>query len=169
MPGDDQPSRLFHELCALLLAVLHTPHLALPPSDADASPPAPAPTRQARPRAQMSPAGFASLLLGASLALMLCGSVTFVIGFIMMPWVVGLVMLFYFVGILSNLSGLGRAIVYPGSDPSSPKETSGRFSSLVQIIGLYVDTLTLPSGSLASIWQPIFSASFSVSCVCCQL
>nr|XP_018677286.1 PREDICTED: uncharacterized protein LOC103974159 isoform X1 [Musa acuminata subsp. malaccensis] len=125
MPGDDQPSRLFHELCALLLAVLHTPHLALPPSDADASPPAPAPTRQARPRAQMSPAGFASLLLGASLALMLCGSVTFVIGFIMMPWVVGLVMLFYFVGILSNLPGLGRAIVYPGSDPSSPKETSG--------------------------------------------
>ncbi|CAD5186760.1 unnamed protein product [Musa acuminata subsp. malaccensis] len=134
MPGDDQPSRLFHELCALLLAVLHTPHLALPPSDADASPPAPAPTRQARPRAQMSPAGFASLLLGASLALMLCGSVTFVIGFIMMPWVVGLVMLFYFVGILSNLPGLGRAIVYPGSDPSSPKETSGSLISKLPII-----------------------------------
>ncbi|URE45088.1 hypothetical protein MUK42_04699 [Musa troglodytarum] len=134
MPGDDQPSRLFYELCALLLAVLRTPHLALPPSDADASPPAPAPTRQARPRARMSPAGLASLLLGASLALMLCGSVTFVIGFIMMPWVVGLVVLFYFVGVVSNLSGLGRAILCPGSGPSSPKETSGSLFSKLPII-----------------------------------
>nr|CAD1839054.1 unnamed protein product [Ananas comosus var. bracteatus] len=65
--------------------------------------------------------GVASLLLGASLALMLCGSVTFVIGFILMPWVVGLLMVFYFVGIVSNLSGMGRAILCPNS-PSSPKE-----------------------------------------------
>ncbi|RZR75859.1 hypothetical protein BHM03_00000405 [Ensete ventricosum] len=130
MPSDDHPSRLFYELCALLLAVLRTPHLSLPPYDAGASPPAPARIRQARPRARMSPAGFASLLLGASLALMLCGSVTFVIGFIMMPWVVGLVILFYFMGIVSNLSGLGRAILCPGSGPSSPKETSVSYSSL---------------------------------------
>lgn len=79
----------------------------------------------------MSPVGLASLLLGASLALMLCGSVTFMIGFILMPWVIGLVMVFYLVGIVSNLSGLGRAILCPATPSpaaSSPKDISGEIS-----------------------------------------
>ncbi|KAF5192937.1 transmembrane protein [Thalictrum thalictroides] len=88
-------------------------------------------TNTATAAAQVSPAAFASLLLGISLALMLCGSVTFVIGFILMPWVLGLVMVLYFVGIVSNLSLLGKAILCPSvSSPPppraiTPKEMSG--------------------------------------------
>ncbi|KAJ8460984.1 hypothetical protein OPV22_033910 [Ensete ventricosum] len=123
MTGGDQPSRLLYELCSLLLEVLRAPHLA----------PSRPPARRRVPT-RMSPARFASLLLGASLALILCGSVTFLIGFILMPWVVGLVILFYFVGIVSNLPGLGRAILCPGCGPSSPKEMSGPLFSKLPII-----------------------------------
>nr|XP_010909205.1 uncharacterized protein LOC105035356 [Elaeis guineensis] len=149
MRGEDQTSRLFYELCALLLTILRSPHLAIPSSDASPAeaPPSPRPplaaaaaaaarSRVAR-RPQVSPVGFASLLLGASLALMLCGSVTFVIGFILMPWVIGLVMVFYFVGIVSNLSGLGRAILCPATRSpaaSSPKDISGQLFSKLPII-----------------------------------
>ncbi|GJY03037.1 zinc knuckle CX2CX4HX4C containing protein [Tanacetum coccineum] len=59
---------------------------------------------------QITPAGFASMLLGISLALMLCGSITFLLGFLLMPWVFGLVMLFYVCGIVSSLTMLGRAV-----------------------------------------------------------
>ncbi|CAL9152733.1 uncharacterized protein LOC135680481 [Musa acuminata AAA Group] len=99
MRGGDQQSRLVYELCALLLAALHSS-----PHDAPATlyPPGP-----------VSPAGFASFLLGASLAMMLGGSLTFLIGFLLMPWVIGLLMLLYVVEIVSSLSGLGRAIVCP--------------------------------------------------------
>ena len=50
------------------------------------------------------PAAAASMLLGASVALMLCGSVTFAIGLLLMPWVAGLALLFGFAGAVSNLS-----------------------------------------------------------------
>ncbi|OAY69528.1 hypothetical protein ACMD2_12421 [Ananas comosus] len=126
MRGEDQQSRLIYELCALLLTILR------PPSH----PPATRTGRRAVAPARVTPAGFASLLLGASLALMLCGSVTFVIGFILMPWVIGLVMVFYFVGVVSSLSGLGRAILCPDS-PSSPKEISGVF----EVTGFYYHSL----------------------------
>ncbi|URE21459.1 hypothetical protein MUK42_12451, partial [Musa troglodytarum] len=138
MTGGDQPSRLLYELCALLLEVLRTPHLAPPPADAPSRPPADAATARRRVPTRMSPARFASLLLGASLALMLCGSVTFLIGFILMPWVVGLVILFYFVGIVSNLPGLGRAILCPASGPSSPKQMSVRECSVAALEDLFV-------------------------------
>ncbi|XP_042375597.1 uncharacterized protein LOC121969523 [Zingiber officinale] len=121
MATDDQLSRLISELCSRLVALLNRAP-ALPPAGA---PPAP---RRRLPR-RMSPAGFASLLLGASLALMLCGSVTFVIGFMLMPWVIGLVMVLYFAGILSNLSAGGRAFLFPNSCPSIPKEMSGSLLS----------------------------------------
>ncbi|XP_019707220.1 uncharacterized protein [Elaeis guineensis] len=146
MRGKDQASKLFYELCPLLLTLLRSPHLAIPPSDAPqaAAPPFPRPPQPAvvaRPRAarqsQVSPVGFASLLLGASLALMLCGAVTFVIGFILMPWVIGLIMLFYVVGIVSNLSGLGRAILCPPPPSpavSSPKDITGQLFSKLPII-----------------------------------
>ncbi|XP_002452284.2 uncharacterized protein LOC8068713 [Sorghum bicolor] len=52
----------------------------------------------------MSPAAAASMLLGASVALMLCGSVTFAIGFFLMPWVAGLALLFGFADALNTLS-----------------------------------------------------------------
>lgn len=71
---------------------------------------------------QITPAGFASLLLGMSLALMLCGSVTFFIGFMLMPWVLGLAMVFYVVGLVSTLSMLGRAILCHSFSPPSPRK-----------------------------------------------
>ncbi|THU43964.1 hypothetical protein C4D60_Mb02t02400 [Musa balbisiana] len=90
MPRDDQ---LFDDLCALLLAAFRSPRTA-PPM-----------------REQVTPAGFASFLLGASVAMMLCGSMTFLIGFLLLPWVIGLLAVVYFAGVVSNLSGLTRAIL----------------------------------------------------------
>ncbi|XP_072972574.1 uncharacterized protein [Typha angustifolia] len=117
MRSEGQQSRLIYELCALLFTILRSPTESPPPL-----PPPPGRRSRSSMRAShVSPAGFASLLLGVSLALMLCGSVTFVVGFILMPWVIGLVMFFYFVGIVSYLSGMGRAFLCP-SPPSSPKE-----------------------------------------------
>ena len=83
--GDEHYSRLIRVLCALLLTVVS---------------PSPAPG----PPGRMSPAAAASMLLGASVALMLCGSVTFAIGLLLMPWVAGLALLFGFAGAVSNLS-----------------------------------------------------------------
>ncbi|CAL9145746.1 unnamed protein product [Musa hybrid cultivar] len=116
MRGGYQQSRPLYELCALLLA-------ALPLSPAAPEADVPAPGSRAARRAQVSPAGFVAFLLGASLAMILCGSVTFLIGFLLMPLVIGFLMLLYVVGIFSNLSGLWRAIHCPRSS-SSPKEVS---------------------------------------------
>ncbi|KQJ90934.1 uncharacterized protein LOC100843716 [Brachypodium distachyon] len=102
-------SRLLYELCALLLTILR------PPGEHGPRP---------WPR-QVTAAGAASMLLGASVALMLCGSVTFMLGFFLMPWVVGLACVFLFVGFVTNLSGIGRAILcWPAAYSSSPKEAS---------------------------------------------
>ncbi|KAF8399982.1 hypothetical protein HHK36_015855 [Tetracentron sinense] len=114
MRRQDQQSKLFYELCALIFNILRSPPLPIPFSDhSTAVAPSVSSSRRPLTITQVSPAGFASLLLGISLALMLCGSVTFVIGFILMPWVLGLVIVFYLVGIVSNLSVLGRAILCP--------------------------------------------------------
>ncbi|KAK9117577.1 hypothetical protein Sjap_016524 [Stephania japonica] len=104
-----QQSRVLYDLCCLLLDVLPCS------SSSAASPP---------PRRSTSPAAFASLLLGVSLALMLCGSVTFLIGFMLMPWVLGMLTVFYLVGVVSNLSGLGRAILWP---PTGKEMTDWNF------------------------------------------
>ncbi|KAI3929599.1 hypothetical protein MKX01_025767 [Papaver californicum] len=131
--GQDQNSKVFHELCGLVQSILRSPHL-IPSSSSSNGISTTTSSRRTTAissssnstttsisTAQVSPAGFASLLLGVSLALMLCGSVTFVIGFILMPWVLGLVMVLYFAGIISNLSGLGRALLYPVmTSPVSP-------------------------------------------------
>ncbi|KAF8648616.1 hypothetical protein HU200_064660 [Digitaria exilis] len=65
----------------------------------------------------MSPAAAASMLLGASMALMLCGSVTFAIGLLLMPWVAGIALLFSFAGAVSTLSsgffGKPAAVIPP--------------------------------------------------------
>ena len=47
---------------------------------------------------------------------MLFGSVIFVIGFILMPLVIALLLLFYFAWIISNLSEIGRVILWPAYD-----------------------------------------------------
>lgn len=113
MTRQDQQSRVFHELSALILNILRSP-----PSPVQFSDHSPATSLP-----QLTPAGFASLLLGISLAMMLCGSVTFFIGFLLMPWVIGLVVVFYFVGIVSSLSMIGRAILcYTLSPPSPTKD-----------------------------------------------
>jgi hypothetical protein len=111
--ADAHQSRLLYELCALLLTVLR----ASPDDMAGAG------ARPLLPR-QVTPAGVASMLLGASMALMLCGSVTFMLGFFLMPWVVGLGFLLLFVGFVTNLSGIWRAILLWPSASDSPKEAS---------------------------------------------
>ncbi|KAA8548244.1 hypothetical protein F0562_004495 [Nyssa sinensis] len=112
MGEQDQQTRVFYELGSMIINILRSPSLAIPfpnPMGAGAS------SVSSSRTPQVSPTAFATLFLGISLALMLFGSVTFVIGFILMPWVIALVLLFYFVGIVSNLSELGRTILYPAT------------------------------------------------------
>ncbi|KAK9276880.1 hypothetical protein L1049_006417 [Liquidambar formosana] len=119
----DQQSRVFYELSSLVFSLLRSPPSPISFSDhSPVMPPAVSSSRRAVPSTQISAAGFASLLLGISLALMLCGSVTFFIGFMLMPWVLGLVMVFYLVGIVSSLSMLGRAILCHATAPASPRK-----------------------------------------------
>nr|XP_043606439.1 uncharacterized protein LOC122578528 [Erigeron canadensis] len=115
----DQQSRVFYELSALILNLIRYPPVPVQYSGEVRRQP------RAAPLSQITPAGFASMLLGVSLALMLCGSITFLIGFILMPWVLGLVMLFYIAGIVSSLSILGRAIFYHTLSPApSPRKST---------------------------------------------
>ncbi|KAL7110047.1 hypothetical protein ACP275_05G000900 [Erythranthe tilingii] len=69
--------------------------------------PAPGAPIAVRRRRSLDLAGFACLLMGISLSMMLCGSVTFFIGFVLMPWILVLVMLLYFVGVVSSISIFG--------------------------------------------------------------
>ncbi|GMH27424.1 hypothetical protein Nepgr_029267 [Nepenthes gracilis] len=113
MRRQDQQSRVFSELSSLLFNIIRSPPSPIQFSD-DRPPvlsPLPLRRRQVPAMPQITPAGFASLMLGISLTLMLCGSVTFFIGFILMPWVIGFAMVLYFVGFVWSLSVLGRSIV----------------------------------------------------------
>lgn len=67
----------------------------------------------------MSPTAFASLFMGISMALMLFGSVIFLIGFILMPWIVGLAIVFYLVEIVSDLSNFSRRMLFRAASPKS--------------------------------------------------
>jgi hypothetical protein len=101
--GEQYYSRTVRELCALLLTVVSPSPAAAPGTGAGTG---------------MSPAAAASMLLGASVALMLCGSVTFAIGLLLMPWVAGLALLFGFAGAVSTLSSgfFGRPGALPCGD-----------------------------------------------------
>ncbi|XP_016573061.1 uncharacterized protein LOC107870883 isoform X1 [Capsicum annuum] len=120
----DQQSMVLEELSSLILNILRSPPLPIEFYDdslsATMSPSSSG--RRTGSMQQITPTGFASLLLGISFALMLCGSLTFFIGFLMMPWVLGLVMVFYVAGILYSLSMIGRAIFSHISSPSSPRK-----------------------------------------------
>jgi len=126
----DQQSKVLHELSALVLNILRSPPAPIPFSDDS---PAPMTTTRSAAAsasrrssteaavAQITPAGFASLMLGISLALMLCGSVTFFVGFLLMPWVLGLIMVFYVAGIVS-ISVLGRSLLCYATSPPTPRK-----------------------------------------------
>ncbi|PIN11503.1 hypothetical protein CDL12_15893 [Handroanthus impetiginosus] len=124
----DYQSKIFYELSALVLNIIRSP-----PSPTDFTDHAPATHRRRRSGLsfqQITPAEFASLLLGISLALMLCGSVTFFIGFILMPWVLGLVLFLYFVGVVSSISMIGKAILCCNSAPPSPRKDAASWKFL---------------------------------------
>ncbi|ESQ34134.1 hypothetical protein EUTSA_v10009048mg [Eutrema salsugineum] len=124
----DQDSRVFYDLSALVLSLLRSP--PMPISLPDRFPDSPNPSGRIRAPSHrfsssnalthISPSGFASLLLGISVALMLCGSVTFFIGFLLMPWVLALIMVFYVAGIVSAISMAGRSILCYVLAPPSP-------------------------------------------------
>ncbi|KAM3705980.1 hypothetical protein ACJW31_03G118800 [Castanea mollissima] len=127
----DQQSKVFHELSALVLNILRSPPAPIPFSDDSTAPmtttrlaEASASRRSSTEAAvaQITPAGFASLMLGISLALMLCGSVTFFIGFLLMPWILGLIMVFYVAGIVSTISVLGRSLLCYATPPPTPRK-----------------------------------------------
>lgn len=113
MRENDEQTRTLYELCSMTIHILRSPPLRIsfprlsllspPPCSSSSSPPPP----------QISPAAFGSLFIGISIALMLFGSVIFVVGLILMPLVITLMFLFYVVGIVSNLSEIGRAIFWP--------------------------------------------------------
>ncbi|CAN8304128.1 unnamed protein product [Cochlearia groenlandica] len=114
-----QQSRAFEDLSSLVLALLRSPPTPISFSDhqfPDSPPPPHNPPH--RTVAHISPSGFASLLLGISVALMLCGSVTFFIGFLLLPWVLALVMVFYVAGLVSAVSLVGRSVLCYVLSPS---------------------------------------------------
>ncbi|KAK8943983.1 hypothetical protein KSP40_PGU010083 [Platanthera guangdongensis] len=121
---DQQQHEAVNDLCALLLTALRSPLIPIPFAGTD-SPVAPAIQSGLRrdPAASgrlppMSPSGMASLMLGISLSLMFCGSVAFVIGFVMMPWVLSMAMLLYFLGIVYSVFGMCKAaLISPASSP----------------------------------------------------
>ncbi|KMZ67031.1 hypothetical protein ZOSMA_27G00790 [Zostera marina] len=112
----DQQSRALNSLCALALTLIRSTPLTITDPG----------VRQVVIREKpekASPTEIATLMLGISVTLMLGGWMTFFIGFFMMPWIVGLVMVLCFVGFVSNVSELGRAILFPHQNcNSSPKE-----------------------------------------------
>ncbi|KAJ8547725.1 hypothetical protein K7X08_011311 [Anisodus acutangulus] len=119
-------NKLLYELSTLILNILRSP-TTTPFEFSDQSTVVQrstthSPVPVSVPMQQITPAGFASLLLGISLGLMLCGSVTFFIGFFMMPWILGFVMVLYLAGIVSTLSMIGRAIFCPMPSSQSPRK-----------------------------------------------
>ncbi|KAJ0235426.1 hypothetical protein HA466_0266070 [Hirschfeldia incana] len=126
---DEESNRAFYDLSALVLSLLRSP--PMPISLPDHFPESPVRRSHRPPRfsssslsmAHISPSGFASMLLGVSVALMLCGSVTFFIGFLLLPWVLALIVVFYVAGIVSAVSMVGRAILcYVLPPPSPPRK-----------------------------------------------
>ncbi|CAA0833166.1 Unknown protein [Striga hermonthica] len=124
----DYGSKMFRDLSSLVLNIIRSP---APPFDfSDDFPAAQHRVRPVPSFQQITPAGFASLLLGVSLTLMLCGSVTFFIGFVMMPWVLGLVLLLYFVGVVSSITMIGKALLCCDSAPPSPRKSAASWKLL---------------------------------------
>lgn len=148
MAQQDPRSGVFHEISSLLLKILRSPPPPVPFSDhvLELSSVISSSSSRILPSSQMTPAGFAALLLGISLALMLCGSVTFFLGFMLMPWILVLVMIFYVVGIVSSLSVLGRSLICCFTAPTPRKDFHGElliYPSFLVFIGFDSNLLPL--------------------------
>lgn len=129
--GEREEQSVLYELCAIALGMLRSPSQLVPGnSGRHRSAQGNRPVSSAEPgdrKSRISPTEFVSLMLGISVALMLSGSATFVIGFILMPWVIGMAMFLFFFGIVSYLSALGWSVLCPtpAFQRSPPKEVSG--------------------------------------------
>lgn len=135
----DQQSRMFDELATVVHTILRSvpvfefpdeiPAVSVAATEGSSSTAAAGRRRQLQlSMPELTPYGFATCLLAISMLLMLCGSVTFFLGFMLMPWVLGSIAFIYFVGVVSSLSMIGRAILCHNSTPSSPrKEFSSNF------------------------------------------
>ncbi|WJX75664.1 hypothetical protein P8452_59174 [Trifolium repens] len=115
---EDQPSKALYELCSMIIYTLKfPPYPYSSTSTASSSSSSSSSKRQPwwmttlQTSSQDSPAAFASLFLGICLAFMLVGSVTFLIGLLLLPWITLLVLVFYVAAFASNLSLFGRFIV----------------------------------------------------------
>ncbi|CAJ2669520.1 unnamed protein product [Trifolium pratense] len=120
---EDQPSKALYELCSMIIYTLKFPPYpysstsTASSSSSSSSSSLSISKRQPwwmttlRTSSQDSPAAFASLFLGICLAFMLFGSVTFLIGLLLLPWITLLVLVFYVAAFVSNLSLFGRFIV----------------------------------------------------------
>ncbi|KAI9121005.1 hypothetical protein K1719_008038 [Acacia pycnantha] len=111
---DDEHARVLYEIQSLIVHILNLPPLPLPFSEqyshvADSSTLRNLCTTLLS--SQVSPAAFASLFLGISLALILFGTLAFVIGLVLLPWVFALVFAFYTASVVSALSRLGRTVL----------------------------------------------------------
>ncbi|KAE8736327.1 hypothetical protein F3Y22_tig00000002pilonHSYRG00038 [Hibiscus syriacus] len=113
----DQQSRVFYELSALVMNLLRSPPVPFTDQSSVSE-------RRSNPLdvSTISPAGFAWLMLGISVSMMLGGSVTFFIGFMLIPWVIGLLMVCYVAGIVSAIALLGRSILCYALAPPSPRK-----------------------------------------------
>ncbi|KAL6587381.1 hypothetical protein OROMI_000359 [Orobanche minor] len=107
MGEEDPQAKAVYEIWSMMVHILRTP--SFPISLGSLQPFWSA--AQRRPH-QISPAAFGLLFTGISMALMLFGIVTFVIGFVLMPLVIMLVMLFYFVRIVAKLSEIARFFLF---------------------------------------------------------
>ncbi|KAK2359976.1 hypothetical protein P8452_64089 [Trifolium repens] len=113
---EDQPTKALYELCSMIIYTLKFPPYPYS-STSTASSSSSSSKRQPwwmttlQTSSQDSPAAFASLFLGICLAFMLFGSVTFLIGLLLLPWITLLVLVFYVAAFVSNLSLFCRFIV----------------------------------------------------------
>ena len=120
---DDPQVRVLHELSSMILHILNTPPLITLPFTA-----LEIPSSSINPTSwRVSPVMFAALFLGISVALMLFGSIIFVIGLILLPWIIALSLIFYFAGIFSTLLGFGHAFLCWAV---SPRDVPGNSSFL---------------------------------------
>lgn len=110
MRGQDPQANVLYEMWSMILHIFRSPPLPISlPTLSQSSP-----STSRRP--QISTTAFGLLFIGISMSLMLFGILTFIIGFVLMPLVMMLLMLFYFVGIVSKISEIGRAVLWPSTD-----------------------------------------------------
>ncbi|KAI4304902.1 hypothetical protein MLD38_040360 [Melastoma candidum] len=115
-PPDRRPD---HQQSSLLLSVLVLNLLRTSLRDFGSPISIPSPTA-------ITPTGLASLMLGMSLSLMFCGSLTFFIGFMLIPSVLAFPLLLYVAGVVSALSFLARSILcFAITLPSFPQAGYG--------------------------------------------